>query len=217
MAWRGRAEFGVALQNPLGWLIHNLPCNLAVFRDGGVRYVRKILVYAKPGPHDALVASTADHLAELFRAQLTFVRMVTPDAGEDKRAAEERYMQQLQDLCRSQTSAKIVEGLKPSEAIASLTGGYDLLVAGAAHKKGVLKHIQALAEPTLIEKANVPCLFYRPRKRVPIKDFKLKESVLSGLRFHSWNISFQNASKRTLKRSAKINSSCVSQSIFINP
>ena len=39
-----------------------------------------------------------------------------------------------------------------------MTGGYDLLVAGAAHKKGVLKHIQALAEPTLIEKAECSVL-----------------------------------------------------------
>ena len=47
------------------------------------------ITYMQTGPHDALVASTADHLAELFRAQLTFVRMVEqalakPNATEER-------------------------------------------------------------------------------------------------------------------------------------
>ena len=158
MAWRGRSEFGVALQNPLGWLVHNLPCNLAVFKDGGVRYVRKILVYAKPGPHDALVASTADHLAELFRAELTFVRVVGADSGEHKRAAEERYLRQLQDLCRSKSTSMVVEGEKPSDAVAALTGGFDLLVAGAAHNRSWLRRLKSVAVPSLIEKAECSVL-----------------------------------------------------------
>ena len=39
MAWRPFRLF-----NPLGWLLNHLPCDLVIFKDGGIRYIRKLLV-----------------------------------------------------------------------------------------------------------------------------------------------------------------------------
>ena len=50
-----RRTKGITFQNQLGWLQDHLPCNLAVFKDAGVRYIRKILVFAEPGPHLSLI------------------------------------------------------------------------------------------------------------------------------------------------------------------
>ncbi len=71
-----RRYLGFTFQNPLGWLQDHLPCNLAVFKDSGVRYIRKMLVYAEPGPHDSLVVTTADHLAQIYKAELNFICFV---------------------------------------------------------------------------------------------------------------------------------------------
>jgi mannitol/fructose-specific phosphotransferase system IIA component (Ntr-type) len=131
MEWQGKTERGVLPFNPLGWLVDHLSCNLALFKDVGSRYVASILVYPEPGPHDALVAMTADHLARVYDAELTFVRQV-PEAGDDAAMdAEQAYVDQLRGLCSSPSSSRIVRGPGAVAAIAGLTAEYDLLLTGA--------------------------------------------------------------------------------------
>ncbi len=67
-----RLARGITFQHQLGWIQDYLSCNLAVFKDAGARYMRQILVYTEPGPHDSLVVSVADHLADIYRAKLSF-------------------------------------------------------------------------------------------------------------------------------------------------
>ena len=92
-----RRHRGVTFQNPLGWLQDHLPCNLAVFKDAGVRYIRQILVYAEPGPHDSLVVSTADHLAQIYKAELNLVCFVKDDLDAAATQARVDYVDQLMD------------------------------------------------------------------------------------------------------------------------
>ncbi|MBW2735359.1 MAG: amino acid permease, partial [Deltaproteobacteria bacterium] len=63
--WTGRSREALTIRNPLGWLRDHVSCNLAVFYDAGVRYLREILVHVEPNKHDMLVISTAKHLAEV--------------------------------------------------------------------------------------------------------------------------------------------------------
>ena len=127
----GRRTRGITFQNQLGWLQDHLPCNLAVFKDAGVRYIRKILVYAEPGPHDSLVVSTADHLAQIYKADLTFVCFL-PD-GEEAINSQARadYIDQLRDLCVSSTSVVVLKGQNEMLSVEKTTEQYDLLIMGA--------------------------------------------------------------------------------------
>jgi amino acid transporter/mannitol/fructose-specific phosphotransferase system IIA component (Ntr-type) len=128
MGWSGRSRYSFTFTNPLGWLKSHLACNLAVYRDVGVRYFRKILVYTEPGPHDALIASTADRLATEHGAELTFVRFVGNDAGEEEVLGEEAYLEQISQLSREPTATEVLRGNDELKTISKYSAGYDLLV-----------------------------------------------------------------------------------------
>jgi mannitol/fructose-specific phosphotransferase system IIA component (Ntr-type) len=130
MAWRGRGRTALLPYNPLGWLINHLDANLALFRDAGVRYIREIVVYAEPGPHDALVVGTADDLAQLWKAHLTLIRFVGEVATEREREDEAAYLEQLRRLCSSPSKVKLLGGKRLINSVANISAGYDLLVAG---------------------------------------------------------------------------------------
>ncbi|MDD9933360.1 MAG: amino acid permease, partial [Myxococcales bacterium] len=131
MEWQGRTERGVLPFNPLGWLVDHLSCNLAVFKDVGSRYVTTILAVPEPGPHDALVAITADHLAKVHRAELTFARWVDEQASGDEVRAEQGYLDQMVDLCTTPPKTRLVRGRDAVNDLAGLTADFDLLVLGA--------------------------------------------------------------------------------------
>ncbi|MEM7782073.1 MAG: amino acid permease [Planctomycetota bacterium] len=127
----GRRTKGITFQNQLGWLQDHLPCNLAVFKDAGVRYIRKILVFAEPGPHDSLVVTTADHLADIYKADLSFVCYV--DEGEEPMNVQAKidYVDQLRELCANRTEIVKLHGSTEMLAIEKATEQYDLLIMGA--------------------------------------------------------------------------------------
>ncbi len=131
MGWRGQPHRALVPYNPLGWLINQLDLNLALFKDAGVRYVREILVFAEPGPHDALVVSTADYLAALWGAELTLVRFVPDSAPMTTLQAETDYLAQLKQLCSAPAKELVIRGRRLSRAMARASAGYDLLVMGA--------------------------------------------------------------------------------------
>lgn len=131
MEWRGRGRNRFLFLSPLGWLLNHLPCKLALFKDEGVRYFRHILVDAEPGPDDSLVVSTADHLAELEEAELTFVRHVPTEASEIEVQGQADYIDQLRDLCASPTHSLIVRGGQREEAVGDVAALYDLLITSA--------------------------------------------------------------------------------------
>ncbi len=118
------------LYNPFGWLVNHLSCNLALFRDTGVRYIRKILVLAEPGPNDALVVHTADHLADLFKAELVFIALVPPDAPAPLVQSKVDYVDQCRHLCRSQSEILVLRGKRGEKVIPPITDDFDLLVTG---------------------------------------------------------------------------------------
>ena len=128
MEWRGRRHTTFTIHNPIGWLQDHLPCNLALFKDTGVRYVRKILVLAEPGPHDALVVTTADHMASLYNAELYFAQFES--AGTQKKNSDE-YLQQMQMLCNVPTHVHALNGSSKLDALAECTAEHDLMVLAA--------------------------------------------------------------------------------------
>lgn len=157
----GRRRLGISFQNPLGWLQDHLPCNLAVFKDAGVRYIRQILVFAEPGPHDSLVVATANHLAEVYKAELNFICFVA--GGQDLLVTQARadYVDQLRDLCTRPTSAVVVTGKNELEAIQKATAGYDLMIMGAAPNRTLLSSLWGTQKDSLTRLAECSVLWLK--------------------------------------------------------
>lgn len=132
MEWQGPSRKSLLPYNPIGWLINHLDTNLALVRDVGIRYVREILAYPEPGPHDALVVRTAAHLAENWGAKVTLVRFVPDDAAEEQAEAEQDYLDQLELLVEGEVGKKILRGKNIVASLNSETAAFDLLVMGQA-------------------------------------------------------------------------------------
>ncbi len=140
MQWRGRLLGSFLPFRPLGWLVEHLACNLAILKSVGTETPRAILVLAKPGPHDALIATTADQLARACGASVTFVRYVGKDASAIQRQAEMDYLEQIAKLCSGRSADspahpsayRLVAGEDKVATLAHLARSYDLMILGAA-------------------------------------------------------------------------------------
>jgi basic amino acid/polyamine antiporter, APA family len=131
LRWQGRGRQQLLPHNPLGWLVNHLDANLALYRDAGVRYVRKILVYAEPGPNDALVVHTAEHLASIWKAKVTLGRFAPSSASPTELQAETDYLEQLGQLSEREHGTAVLRGTDPVETVSEATASYDLVVLGA--------------------------------------------------------------------------------------
>jgi APA family basic amino acid/polyamine antiporter len=157
----GRRKLGVSFQNPLGWLQDHLACNLAVYKDFGVRYIRQILVFIEPGPHDSLVVTTADHLGQVYNAELNFVYYIADGEEPVNIQARGDYIDQLRDLCVSPTRAVVLHGQSEMAAIEAATVSYDLMIMGAAPKRTVLGRIFGSAKDRLTRQAGCSVLWLK--------------------------------------------------------
>lgn len=130
--WRGRNRGTLTFDNPIGWLKSHLHCNLAIFRDTGIRYIRKILVLINVDRNDPLVLETAEHLARVNKAQVTLVRFAHEDVDIEKIRFEKSYLNNLKDKLKVITHTKVLTGRNEIKTLLTETVEFDLFVLGSA-------------------------------------------------------------------------------------
>ena len=161
MAWRDRSMRGFIIRNPLQLLMTHMPCNLALFKDAGIRTYRRIMALAEPGPHDALVATTADSLALLFRAEVTFVRCLPSDATDEDIAEVEAYHHQLGRLCDLPTHSEVLRNDDRLSALMHATARFDLAITGTTSARPLRTMFLPTREERLTEGAHCAVLQLR--------------------------------------------------------
>ncbi len=130
--WRGKTAGAFTIHNPMGWLKGHLRCNLGIFRDAGVRYIRKIVCYITGNPSDEIVISTADHLAEVNRADITLLRVINEFDSEEVEQRTERDLKELAKKCISRTSINLMRSDNPIECVIAQTVEFDLFIFGGS-------------------------------------------------------------------------------------
>jgi amino acid transporter/nucleotide-binding universal stress UspA family protein len=130
--WGGRSRGSFTFHYPIGWLKSHLHCNLATFRDAGVRYIRKIMILINEDKNDTLVLSTADHLAKVFWADITLVKFSNIKSGEVAHQEQGQILQTLGATMTAQTQTKVVTGHDQLKATVAETCEYDLLILGSS-------------------------------------------------------------------------------------
>lgn len=163
--WQGRRRQAVLPFNPLGWLIDHLPCNLALFRDAGVRYLRELMVFTRPGPHDALVVGTADELAQQWKAEITLLGFV-PDTVDERRERGERdYLEELSALVTVPCHTRVLRGKNLVTALTQESAGFDLLITHAP-RVSPLKSLLGTDHDRIVERCACSVLSVKtPRER----------------------------------------------------
>jgi mannitol/fructose-specific phosphotransferase system IIA component (Ntr-type)/nucleotide-binding universal stress UspA family protein len=174
----GRRRFGISFQNPLGWLQDHLPCNLAVFKDAGVRYIRQILVFVEPGPHDSLVVATADHLAQIYKAELNFICFVDDTKDLHSNQARGDYIDQLRDLCVSPTQAIALHGTSEQQTTLQASGGFDLMIMGAAPNRTLRGRLFGTPTDELTRQAQCSVLWLKTQAIPTLQTFDVEHMAV---------------------------------------
>ena len=129
--WGGRNKGALTFHRPVGWPAKkHLKCNLAVFHDTGVRYIREIMVLVNGTDDDSLVANAASRLASVYDAGLAFIRYTKPRQSPEYKKEEESRLKALIQDCNRPTTFHILESTNELSSISKKTIDYDLLVFG---------------------------------------------------------------------------------------
>ncbi len=133
--WNGRSGQGLFVRNPIGWLVSHLDSSFALFKDNGVRYIRRILVALEPGRNDKNFIVACDRIATFYKADISLIRVVDNDTTD-------RDVEKLRDNSEtflvstmSKTDVIVHKGNMPVRIIAETSAAYDLLIIGDSPKK----------------------------------------------------------------------------------
>ncbi len=178
--WQDQGRNAVYLRNPMAWLMSHLPCDVAVYKDSGVRVLNKILVLAEAGPHDRLMAHTADLLADMSGGAITFAAFVTSDADEHEHRAADHYARALMQLVGSPADTVLLEPEGRLETLIAMTAGYDLLVLEEPLYQPMYSHFTRSFDDRLIDGARCAVLRLRIPHELPDGGDQPHEAIPAG-------------------------------------
>lgn len=151
--WGGRSRGNITIHNQMGWLEEHLACNVATFKDRGIRYFRKIMVYVDQGPHNPLIIKTCVKLAEMNDAEVVFVRWVSKEFSEKRVKAEESFLREATTVFAPESNSQVIQGANEINDIIDLTADYDLLIMGALSSQSFLDATFGSKQDKITEKA----------------------------------------------------------------
>ena len=129
--WKGKKNGSLISHDPMRWLKSHLHCNLAIFRDAGVRHIRKILALLNDDKNDKVVLETVKHLGELFGARVILAKYVPLSAPEEKLDHEKAYLDRVAARISDKIETQIIQGDSPVEDIVGETVNFDLFMLGS--------------------------------------------------------------------------------------
>jgi basic amino acid/polyamine antiporter, APA family len=133
MEWGGKTRGTFTLNNPIGWLKNHLKCNLAIFRDTGVRYIRKIAVHMQGDQNDPLILDTAIHLAEVNRGDIILVEWFPIEATKEQIDTERLRLEEMASNCPVKFEVRTLQGSKRKvDALVGVSVEFDLLILGSS-------------------------------------------------------------------------------------
>lgn len=153
------------------WWLEDFPCDSLFFKDREKPELQDILVLTEPGPFDGEVVYAADHIANYFDGEVTFLN---PLVRYSRRALEfvESYQNELKNLCDAPSSARSISPDEWVEAVLERASEADLIVLGGL-TNGSYEGFNAKQQAnTIIERTDCSVARVRSNIRSP-------ESVLS--------------------------------------
>ena len=162
MGWGARANSGIFISNPIGWLLANINSNLALYKDNGVRYIGKVVLALRPGRKDKNFIGIANSVCKHFGATLTLLHVVS----EKSRTTETIKHRSEEKLKQSKVKAtvEVVKSDRPVETISEISASYDLLILGTPEKDNWIKVLFGGGKDKFTERAACSVL------RITLKD-----------------------------------------------
>jgi len=131
MEWSGKSRGTITSHSPITWLKEHLECHLVIFKDKGVRYIRKILVVLNLDINDKIILQTAESLALNNKAELTFAIFINPNETQQKCNDHEAYLESFTQDVKVRKTTIILTGKSIISTIVQNSAEFDLLIIGS--------------------------------------------------------------------------------------
>lgn len=155
--WQGKKRGALTFHDPMAWLKSQLHCHLAVYRDAGVRYIRKILIYLNNDKNDAVILEMVRHLNLVFNSQIYLLNYNAKNIDPEQDAKDKSSI--FAEVKANFPEIKIckVTGENMTLDIIEETANFDLFVLGSPDYK-LKDHFVRSFDSELISKANCSVL-----------------------------------------------------------
>ncbi|MFT4566755.1 MAG: APA family basic amino acid/polyamine antiporter [Saprospiraceae bacterium] len=150
--WDGKSSQGLFIRNPIGWLVTHLDSNFGLFKDNGVRYIRKILVALTPGITNTTFITACDRIAIYYQAEIELIRVVSENKSDENIEKLKLESKELLGNTESKFKLIIVKSKSPVKLIAETSTAFDLLIIGTTLNKSRLDTMLGSTKDKLADK-----------------------------------------------------------------
>ena len=135
LSWDGRISNGFLINNPLGWIVSNINSNFALYKDNGVRYIRKVVLAVRPNSKDIkqLIHTTAN-LCKFYNATFTLLHVLEKNNNKNNLKKITQNSNSLLNNYKDTSNLRIEKSEDATNTVSQLTAEYDLLVIGTPKK-----------------------------------------------------------------------------------
>lgn len=151
--WDGRSGGGLLVRNPMGWLLTQLDSNFALYKDNGVRYVRRILLALHPGQENQAYLQAALDVAAFYEAEVEVLRILPPGSSEAEQGRLAAALDESLLLRQSKAKMNIILSDNPVEVITQRSTAFDLLIIGTAMRENWRDLLKLSSKDKIAERA----------------------------------------------------------------
>ena len=134
LSWDGKISNGLLINNPLGWIVSNINSNFALFKDNGVRYIRKVVLAVRPNSKDIKKLITQLQISKFYNASFTLLHVLEENNQTDDIKNIMQNSNSLLSNYKDISSLRIEKSEDISDSVSKLTVEYDLLILGTPKK-----------------------------------------------------------------------------------
>ncbi len=134
MGWDGRAQSGILVGNPIGWILRNVNSSFALYKDNGVRRFEKVVLALRPGRKNIDFINVADNICSFYGAGLTLLNIIPTNTKAKEKSKIEENSNSLIVGTSCKSDLLIVKSDDPLETISDQSAEFDLLILGTPEK-----------------------------------------------------------------------------------
>ena len=134
MGWEGRAQSGILVGNPIGWILRNVNSSFALYKDNGVRSFEKVVLALRPGRKNEAFIKVADNLCSFYGASLSLLNIVPTGIKANEKHKLVEVSNSLISNTKSESELLLIKSDDALQTITDQSANFDLLILGTPEK-----------------------------------------------------------------------------------
>ena len=134
MGWEGRAQSGILVGNPIGWILRNVNSSFALYKDNGVRSFEKVVLGLRPGRKNEAFIKVADNLCGFYGASLSLLNIVPTAIKSNEKQKLVDVSNSLISNTKSESELLLIKSDDALQTITDQSANFDLLILGTPEK-----------------------------------------------------------------------------------